>query len=748
LISVALKVHACYKTTACGVSLAQLSVSFDRFELHPAARLLLADGQPVALGGRAFDLLCALVEGRDRVVTKSELLDLAWPGLVVEENNLTVQISALRKVLGKDAISTVAGRGYRFTLTVAPSTVHSKLGPIWEAGGSAVAGLFETPDLDARWLQGQVALGDLVVVLAVAGLASADAASHLTHAAEGAEAKWRWMRGEAAELVRRHGGSVIDAQNAFLLAEFPAVRAAVACSVSLKQSLQHQEWPSARFARIGLAPRAQREASGSQSHATSQLGHDVPQDLSLVLSLAEIADPAEVWATATVRDSVTDALDCHVKDLGEVQLPSEGAKLRVYEIRSTEAEAALPGGSFDARALKPVLAVLPFESRQSGLAVFSIGELIADGLIAMLSHASHVWRVVSRLSTTAFRGRTQAISEAQICLGAAYVISGSYAEDQGRLLVTLQVVDSRSGEVALARRVSSSVADLLGEHSQLLATLIDGIQHAIHATELQRVQSAPLPTLQSYTLLLGSIQMLHRSTMQDFELSHKLLAHLIQCHPKAVDPLIWQAKWYAMRAVQGLTTDLAGDAKAALTCTRRALDREPTNAFALAMEGFVHAHLTRDHEAARQRLQQSVAQNPSETFGHLFLGVVQGMTGEFQAGLRSYEAALATSPRDPARYLMDTIGGYLYLACGQLPEAIRLTKESLRQNRNHAHSWRQLTIAQQEAGAFQDAQQSLSQVLELQPDLTVSRYLVNVKSDDAVRHRFAKALQAAGLPAR
>ena len=130
-----LKVHACYKTTACGVSLAQLSVSFDRFELHPAARLLLADGQPVALGGRAFDLLCALVEGRDRVVTKSELLDLAWPGLVVEENNLTVQISALRKVLGKDAISTVAGRGYRFTLTVAPSTVHSKLGPIWEAGG-------------------------------------------------------------------------------------------------------------------------------------------------------------------------------------------------------------------------------------------------------------------------------------------------------------------------------------------------------------------------------------------------------------------------------------------------------------------------------------------------------------------------------------------------------------------------------------------------------------------------------------
>ena len=89
---------------------------FGRIELNPATRQLLVDKQPALLGARALDVLLALIERRDRLVTKTELLDLAWPGLVVEENNLQVQISALRKLLGADAIVTVAGRGYRFTL--------------------------------------------------------------------------------------------------------------------------------------------------------------------------------------------------------------------------------------------------------------------------------------------------------------------------------------------------------------------------------------------------------------------------------------------------------------------------------------------------------------------------------------------------------------------------------------------------------------------------------------------------------
>jgi len=90
------------------------SLRFGRFELQPHERRLIVDGVPAPLGGRAFDLLLALAERPGRLVGKHALMDIVWPGLVVQENNLAAQVSALRKVLGGDLIATVPGRGYRF----------------------------------------------------------------------------------------------------------------------------------------------------------------------------------------------------------------------------------------------------------------------------------------------------------------------------------------------------------------------------------------------------------------------------------------------------------------------------------------------------------------------------------------------------------------------------------------------------------------------------------------------------------
>ena len=87
-----------------------------RVHIDANTRQLWVNGQAARLGGRAFDLLLALCERRERLVSKQELLDVVWPGLIVEENNLQVHVMTLRRLLGAQAISTVSGRGYRFTL--------------------------------------------------------------------------------------------------------------------------------------------------------------------------------------------------------------------------------------------------------------------------------------------------------------------------------------------------------------------------------------------------------------------------------------------------------------------------------------------------------------------------------------------------------------------------------------------------------------------------------------------------------
>ncbi len=91
------------------------TIRFSHCELQPHERRLLVHGRPAVLGARSFDLLLALVERAGQLVGKGELLDIVWPGVVVDENNLQVQISALRKLLGPELIATIPGRGYRFT---------------------------------------------------------------------------------------------------------------------------------------------------------------------------------------------------------------------------------------------------------------------------------------------------------------------------------------------------------------------------------------------------------------------------------------------------------------------------------------------------------------------------------------------------------------------------------------------------------------------------------------------------------
>jgi non-specific serine/threonine protein kinase len=97
---------------------------FGVFELNTSERRLLQAGKPTALGPRAFDLLVALVARSGHLVSKEDLLDSVWPNVVVEEANLQVQISALRKVLGTAAIATVAGHGYQFTAECSREALH------------------------------------------------------------------------------------------------------------------------------------------------------------------------------------------------------------------------------------------------------------------------------------------------------------------------------------------------------------------------------------------------------------------------------------------------------------------------------------------------------------------------------------------------------------------------------------------------------------------------------------------------
>jgi TolB-like protein len=117
------------------------SLAFGRFRLDLDTDTLSGEEGRVALGSRGGALLRALLEARGEVVSKSELMDAGWPGLAVEESNLTVQVAALRRILGDGWINTVSRRGYRFignvteSDTAQPADTHATVAVISNLGG-------------------------------------------------------------------------------------------------------------------------------------------------------------------------------------------------------------------------------------------------------------------------------------------------------------------------------------------------------------------------------------------------------------------------------------------------------------------------------------------------------------------------------------------------------------------------------------------------------------------------------------
>ena len=114
------------------VSEAPASFEFGRFRILLQRREVFADGRSMELGGRAFDVLVALIEANGAVVSKDELLSRVWPDRIVEDNNLHAQIKALRKAFSdRDLIRTIVGRGYQFRGEVhaGPATWSEQAGP-------------------------------------------------------------------------------------------------------------------------------------------------------------------------------------------------------------------------------------------------------------------------------------------------------------------------------------------------------------------------------------------------------------------------------------------------------------------------------------------------------------------------------------------------------------------------------------------------------------------------------------------
>ena len=565
-------------------------------------------------------------------------------------------------------------------------------------------------------------------------------------------------------VLPRHHGILVKSLGDGLMARFEHARDAVAAAAAMHHDLALNNdgmspdrhlmlragmhaapvWVDALDiygAGVNLAARLATLAGPGETITSVETHARIAQDL------AALAAPGETVGGPATRDSLIHGVDATCVDLGECVLKHYDQPVRAYRVGPAGPRPVLAGRRDYGVPMEPSIAVLPFAARSRDAGHFDIGNLIADNVIWRLSKSSNL-KVISRLSTAVFAGTGIQAERAAGHVGANYVLSGSYLEHNGMLSVTAELADLHGCTVVWNEQLQVQLSDLLQPHCELAGQLARAVHQCIFDTEVQHVLTQPMPTLESYSLLLGAINLMHRSSQREFMLTRDILDELIHRHTRIAAPRAWLGNWYVLLATRGWSRDRQRDADQALAATHAALDRDPSNALALSAEGFVYCHLRRDLDMARLRCDQAIDNNASLAQAWLYRGVVHAFTGQSQDALLATRRALELSPLDPQRYYFESLGATAELSAGQYQRAEELARSSLALNRMHASTWRVLTIALVAQDRADEARESLRKVLELDPTLTVKAYVARMPNGDLTTGReWARCLGLAGLPA-
>lgn len=553
--------------------------------------------------------------------------------------------------------------------------------------------------------------------------------------------RWHYFVEQARALLPTHGGRMHKSLGDGLMLEFDTVQGCVKSAFAMQELCQADNYGRPPELHIHL------RAGGHLCEFVADQYDIYGSDVNLTARIATLAGPAETVITAALRDQLTAGLDADIEDLGECHLKHVKEPVRAYRVgpvgheRSVRAHNAAPAD------FRPTIAVIPFEARSNEPEHFVIGELIADGVIAQLSRSPDI-RVISRLSTTAFRGRVSAMPEVESRLDASFVLSGSYIATGAKILLMAELADTRKKEIIWADRISGDIADLLETQSELLNSIAASTSRALIDAEVERSLIQPLPRLDSSALLLGGIALMHRSSVREFERSREALSALVERHSRVATARAWLAKWHVLKIVRGLSADPHSEARIALELTQRALDTEPNNALTLSIEGLAYTQVMGDFAMADKRLARAVAANPNESMAWLFKSVLSSMWGSAPDSVSEALFASALSPIDPLKYFFELITASALLSNNEYASAIEHANRSVRANRHHAPTYRMLLTAQVESGLMDDARMSLQHLLMEQPGLTVSSYLSIGSTNSVTRKRCAEALRALGLPER
>jgi len=391
------------------------------------------------------------------------------------------------------------------------------------------------------------------------------------------------------------------------------------------------------------------------------------------------------------------------------------------------------------------LAVLPFRTLQKDQSDAYFAEGMVDDIIRALGGLKDIL-VIARSSTHTFAGAPLDLRRVGHELDVRYVLHGSVRQAQGALRIAVELCEARSGTIVWVDRFDGEMDDLFELQDRIAVRVATSIAPHVRERELGRVLRKHPDSMNAYDLTLQALQQFYRMDRESLDQAEATLLTAIRHDPNYAHAYTHLASVRMTRLGQGWIRDVAAGAEAAGQAALAAIQREHSDALALAFYGQYQSFVRKDYRLARETHDRALAAGPNCAWAWGLSSLPLGYVGDVAAAVTHAERAVRLSPLGPEAYWHEYfLAQALYLS-GRLEDAVAWGKLSAAHAVANTSNLRTLTASLVAKGDLAGAQEVAAQLTQLVPNYSLEGVRSSTHFNGETANFLIDRLRQAGIP--
>jgi len=367
---------------------------------------------------------------------------------------------------------------------------------------------------------------------------------------------------------------------------------------------------------------------------------------------------------------------------------------------------------------RPVVAVMPFANLDDDPAF----AFMVDGMTQDIVFALSAFRSLRVLAHTAtFRMRDADLDHAGIrrILGASYAVGGRVRRSGGRLRISVELFDCRTGEQIWANQYDSPLSHVFEIEESISRHIAAAIEPSLEAVEIRRVLGQPPETLEAYELLLRGYWHLYRRTPQDLAEAWRFMHAAADKDPTYATAYAGLGFLKYLEASSNFAeTNYLSLMKDSRSMAEQALEVDPYNPRALTCSAMANTRLGK-HEIALETINRSIELCPSFYLSHSALAFACDFFGDFSDAKSAADETIRLRPHDPLLYRCIISKSIAEYQTADYDRAERITRDSLRTDASWWNSRVLLAASLAKEGRLDEARETVDRIRQDHPGLTL-----------------------------